>query len=40
MRRYREVQRELQRRGVGARPELRELLDACEPSDGVAQDAH
>jgi hypothetical protein len=40
MRRYREVQRELLRQGASLRPELRELLEACEPPDGVAQDAH
>ncbi|MEA2129503.1 MAG: hypothetical protein QOJ85_2394 [Solirubrobacteraceae bacterium] len=37
---HRAVQRELLRQGASLRPELRELLEACEPPDGVAQDAH
>jgi hypothetical protein len=37
---HREVQRELLRQGASLRPDLRELIEACEPSDGVAQDAH
>ena len=37
---HREVQRELLRQGASLRPELRELFEACEPPDGVAQDAH
>jgi hypothetical protein len=36
---HREVQRELLRQGASLRPDLRELLEACEPPDGVAQDA-
>jgi FAD-dependent oxidoreductase family protein len=37
---HREVQRELLRQGASLRPDLRELVEACEPPDGVAQDAH
>jgi hypothetical protein len=37
---HREVQRELLRQGASLRPDLREVVQACEPSDGVAQDAH
>jgi hypothetical protein len=37
---HREVQRELLRQGASLRPDLREVVRACEPSDGVAQDAH
>ena len=36
---YREVQRELLRQGASLRPDLRELIEACERPDGVAQDA-
>jgi hypothetical protein len=36
---HREVQRELLRQGASLRPELRELVEACERPDGVAQDA-
>jgi hypothetical protein len=37
---HREVQRELLRQGASLRPDLRERLEACEPPDGVARDAH
>jgi hypothetical protein len=36
---HREVQRELLRQGASLRPDLRELIETCEPPDGVAQDA-
>jgi hypothetical protein len=36
---HRAVQRELLRQGASLRPDLRELVEASEPPDGVAQDA-
>jgi hypothetical protein len=36
---HREVQRELLRQGASLRPDLRELVEACEPPDEVVHDA-
>jgi hypothetical protein len=33
------VQRELLRQGASLRPDLRDLVDACEPPDEVIRDA-
>jgi hypothetical protein len=36
---HREVQRELLRQGASLRPDLRELIEACEPPDTMVHDA-